>query len=117
MSFPGDQHFPLLALTLSCVAFSKDRKKKKTKKKLYPALCPVQTKANSGVLFPGVLYGVGSTVVMISWWFGTAVMIFMVLRGNNLDQTLPHTPPNSNSPPHARRTFPNTPYQRPHVMP
>jgi hypothetical protein len=65
--------------------------KKKPKKKPRSALRPAQTKTNSSVLCPGFSYGVGSTVVMIGWWFGpfgAAVRIFMVLRRNNLHQTL-----------------------------
>jgi hypothetical protein len=68
--------------------FSKKKKKKKKNTVLHSAL---RRQKQIVACFALVFYGVGSTVVMIAWWFGpfgAAVMIFMVLRRNNLHQTL-----------------------------
>jgi hypothetical protein len=73
-----------------CVPLIFQRKKKKKKKNpvLHSTLC---RQKQTVACFALVFYGVGSTVVMIAWWFGpfgAVVMIFMVLRRNNLHQTL-----------------------------
>jgi hypothetical protein len=64
---------------------------KKKKKKITVLHSALRRQKQTVACFALVFYGVGSTVVTIAWWFGpfgAAVMIFMVLRLNNLHQTV-----------------------------